>query len=171
MDARALTRWNAKVSRTSGCWLFTGCTKPDGYGRFFYEGKQALAHRVGYEHFVGPIPAGLSLDHLCRVRNCVNPAHLEPVTHAENVKRGIGPTAINATKTHCVHGHPFDEANTYIHPTRGDRTCRACRIISIRASNIRRRARLAATEYPPLLPCAGDEGAQHPPVPQRAAEL
>jgi hypothetical protein len=85
------------------------------------------AHRLFYEQLVGPIPDGLQLDHLCRVRHCVNPDHLEPVTQTANVLRGIGPTAVNAGKTHCVHGHPFTPDNTYINK-QGNRHCRACAI-------------------------------------------
>lgn len=76
----------------NGCWLWTGATSPQGYGRFNAglreDARNVLAHRWSYEHHVGPIPDGLDLDHLCRVRHCVNPEHLEPVTRQENVQRG-----------------------------------------------------------------------------------
>lgn len=87
----------------------------------------ALAHRFAYEDIVGPILEGLTIDHLCRVRHCVNPAHLEPVTHLENVRRGNG--GLNQlAKTHCPKGHPYDEENTYRLPSRpSGRYCRACR--------------------------------------------
>ena len=85
-----------------------------------------MSHRLAYELEIGPIPAGLEIDHLCRVRNCVNPAHLEPVTHAENIRRGTGPLAENARKTECVHGHPLEGANLYVRPGDGHRQCRAC---------------------------------------------
>lgn len=79
------------------------------------------AYRFAYEFLVGPIPDGLELDHLCRVRLCVNPAHLEPVTHAENNKRA------GVAKTHCKWGHPYNEANTYRRRDRpGNRQCRVC---------------------------------------------
>lgn len=93
--------------------------------RFLGPGSKR-AHRVSYETFVGPIPAGLTLDHLCRNTLCINPAHLEPVTIKENVLRGDGPTARNARKTHCDRGHAFDETNTGPNAN-GGRSCRACK--------------------------------------------
>jgi len=90
---------------------------------------------------VGPIPAGLQLDHLCRNRACVRPDHLEPVRSRENTLRGFGPSAINARKTVCAHGHPFDEANTGRSPN-GRRFCRECGRIRARAYQARRRDRL-----------------------------
>jgi len=83
------------------------------------------AHRFGYELLVGPIPTGLTLDHLCRVRTCVNPAHLEPVSIGENVLRGDTRPAANLKKTHCPRGHAYDAANTYI-ARGGERHCRTC---------------------------------------------
>ena len=107
----------------SGCWLWLGGVN-EGYGRVRVGRKQAMAHRVMYEREVGPIPKGLTLDHLCRVRSCVNPAHLEPVTTRENTLRGVGVSALNAQKVACVRGHRFDSKNTY--HLRGKRSCRAC---------------------------------------------
>lgn len=100
----------------NGCWVWSGARDRHGYGKFGH--NSALAHRWSYENFVGPIPAGLHLDHLCRVRACVNPAHLEPVTNAENVRRR------NEQRTHCIRGHAFDDENTY--RSKGRRACRAC---------------------------------------------
>lgn len=90
------------------CWVWTGTlTKPGGYGRFWPSGDQpVLAHRYAYEAYVGPIPDGLQLDHLCRVKQCVRPSHLEPVTNAENQRRAI------AIRTHCPNGHPYPEGET-----------------------------------------------------------
>ena len=132
----ATERFAARVNKTETCWLWTGTITSLGYGQFMVDGRTVSTHRWSYEHHVGPIPSGLVIDHLCRVRNCVNPEHLEPVTNAENVLRGAGLAPTNAAKTHCDHGHPFDAANTYIPPA-GFRQCRECN----RAATRRRRAR------------------------------
>ena len=123
------------VDAQSGCWLWTKYLTRDGYakaklpkveGDWRHGTRTVVAHRVMYEEYVGPIPEGLTLDHLCRVRHCVNPAHLEPVTAEENVMRGEGPCARNARKTHCDHGHPLSGGNLYTYVFRG-RTWRACK--------------------------------------------
>lgn len=109
------------------CWLWTAYIEPRGYGVFRPSGcsTNVKAHRWAYEALVGSIPAGLTLDHLCRVRHCVNPTHLEPVTNRENGLRGNTVAAINARKTHCVNGHEFTPENT---TTRSDggRRCQIC---------------------------------------------
>lgn len=93
----------------TGCWVWQGGTGSKGYGRFrWWPGKRTSAHQAVYEVWIGPIPDGLILDHLCRNPSCVNPAHLEPVTFAENVLRGNGACARNARKTHCPRGHEYD---------------------------------------------------------------
>lgn len=108
----------------SGCWLWTAYVDRKGYGVFGINQRTLVkAHRYSYELHVGPIPEGLQLDHLCRVRHCVNPAHLEPVTNQENVIRG---NAARPKLTHCKHGHEFTPENTYLHPKRGKRHCKAC---------------------------------------------
>lgn len=115
-----------------GCWLWTGATTtrkgdPDGYGVLRVENRNMLVHRLLYEAFRGPIPDGLECDHLCRVRRCVNPAHIEPVTHRINSLRGISPQAKNAERTHCVHGHLLSDDNVYSSPSQpGSRYCRTC---------------------------------------------
>lgn len=140
MKRAALTRFTAKyqVDASSGCWWWTAARTPDGYGVFTgADGKYVRAHRWSYEHFVGPIPTGLELDHLCRVRHCVNPAHLEAVTPRENRRRGTGPAAMNAVKTHCIRGHPFEGRNLYL--WRGHRLCRTCQVNHTRDWRARRK--------------------------------
>lgn len=123
---------------SDGCWIWQGRLSRLGYGQVWADGRNREAHIVVYELLVGPVPVGLELDHLCRKRACVRPDHLEPVTHRENTLRGDGPTARNARKTECDHGHPFDEHNT-VWLSDGRRDCRACRTIRQRAKDRRRR--------------------------------
>jgi hypothetical protein len=113
----------------SGCWFFMGADDNNGYGGFRRSkekgGKWTKAHKVSYDLFVGKVPEGKILDHLCRVRCCVNPEHLEPVTYKENADRGL--TGINmSSKTHCPQGHPYRGDNLYIKPN-GGRDCKTCR--------------------------------------------
>lgn len=109
-----------------GCWLWTAARNQNGYGRFWDGVRLVQAHRWSYEYHVGAIPEGLQLDHLCRVRHCVNPEHLEPVTHAENGRRGLA-GAWQAAKTHCKNGHEFTDANTlWRGPDKRHRGCRTC---------------------------------------------
>jgi len=103
------------------CWEWVGHSDRDGYGRWHVGGKYYLAHRFSYEQNVGPIPDGLTIDHLCRNRRCVKPSHLEPVTQRENVMRGASHVARNSTKTHCVHGH-----SEWTKRPNGERRCAAC---------------------------------------------
>ena len=115
----------------SGCWLWTGFLHKSGYGRIAVSHSiSRFAHRVSYETFKCEIPDGLELDHLCRVRCCINPDHLEPVTHQINALRGeTGEVmaALNRDKTHCPQGHEYTPENTYI-PRRGGRNCRRCKL-------------------------------------------
>ena len=101
---RFLTRINRDENE---CWLWTGRLHKLGYSVIWVNGKDMAGHRYSYELHKGPIPEGLSLDHLCRIRHCVNPDHLEAVTHKENVYRGFSPAAINARKKLCKNGHPL----------------------------------------------------------------
>ncbi|PCK27861.1 hypothetical protein CHR55_10280 [Rhodococcus qingshengii] len=140
-------RFYAKAKRLeSGCWEWQGEILANGYGRIAVRQKRELAHRWSYKHHVGPIPDGLVIDHECNNPACVNPDHLRPMTQQENVLRSeIDLAAINARKTECLRGHPFDSANTYINPSTGARNCRACRRVRIAAHNRRRAERLAST--------------------------
>lgn len=110
------------VNKTATCWLWTARITPQGYGRWcssragFPNGVGA--HQAAYSFTVGPVPSGLVLDHLCRVRHCVNPEHLEPVTLGENLRRGF------RLITHCPQGHKYTEENTYLKGK--NRNCRTC---------------------------------------------
>ena len=112
----------------SGCWLWTGSIKPDGYGQLTFGSKSVGAHRLSYMVFIGDIPESLTIDHLCRIRNCVNPEHLEAVSMRENQLRGTSPMAHHARKTHCKRGHEFTPENTYARDPNGygGRECKAC---------------------------------------------
>jgi len=133
--------WN-KVgphSDPSLCWIWlAGFRQSHGlkYGVFgISRGRGIYAHRFVYELLVGPIPKGMTIDHVkargCTNTLCVNPAHLEIVTRRENILRGTGISAINARKTHCKRGHPFNKTNTY-NPPNGGRKCRACKRIDVK---------------------------------------
>ena len=122
-------RFWRKVEITEACWNWTGSISGHRYASICdANGKMQLAHRVVYEMLIGPIPEGLELDHLCRNTHCVNPDHLEPVTHQENVRRGLAAATVRARfrlMTHCPRGHPYDEVNTHTTPN-GRRQCREC---------------------------------------------
>jgi hypothetical protein len=115
-----------------GCWLWTGSIGSAGYGRIVIDTKRYQAHRLIYELLVEPIPDGLEIDHLCRVRNCVNPDHLEPVTQIENLRRArrfhYGGDGGDSDPNKCVRGHRLEGDNVYRRPSRpNSRECMACR--------------------------------------------
>ena len=123
------------VNPVTGCWEWQGCRSSYGYGRVSGgDGNQKQAHRVVYTLLAGPVPDGLALDHVrargCRSRACCWPAHLEPVTQAENARRGdpasAGFAAFQRAKTHCPAGHEYTPENTFVNP-RGSRECRTCK--------------------------------------------
>jgi len=124
MRRRQVAHFKSRIDKSGpgGCWLWRGSQSRGGYGRY----NETLAHRVAYELFVGSIPEGLTLDHLCRVRHCVNPEHLEPVTLGENLRRGESFSAVNARKTHCPRGHPLSGENLY-RTKSGARCCLICK--------------------------------------------
>ena len=117
-----LERLLARISiSANGCWEWMGAKNDQGYGNFSVSGRLEKAHRYLYERLVGTIPAGYEPDHLSRNHCCVNPDHLEIVTHSENVKRGLP----GIKHTHCKRGHPLNEKNLYISP-KGIRRCEEC---------------------------------------------
>ncbi|MBA7686788.1 hypothetical protein ES703_95246 [subsurface metagenome] len=128
-------RIREKVTITAtGCWEWTAF-QHKGYGRVTYNGKGFRAHRLVYQIIRGPIPEETEIDHLCRNHSCINPFHLEPVTHLENCRRGIsGPRQKN--KCYCPEGHPYDDENTYVYfnESRGSwaRGCKKCRHEAVR---------------------------------------
>ena len=116
-------REKVAVAGPDDCWLWTASTDKDGYGQIGSGPRPATmlkSHRVAYELDVGPIPEGLTIDHLCFNRACCNPAHLTPIPRRANAAQA------NGRKAECPKGHPYDEANTYVNPNTGRRLCRAC---------------------------------------------
>lgn len=126
-----VTFW-PKVEKTATCWLWKGSRDSLGYGAVKVGGHTRRAHRVAWEFLREPIPPGLTLDHLCRVRHCVNPNHLEVVTLRENILRGMGVAANHARQTTCIHGHPLTPENSYCRSGGRERRCRACGAASSR---------------------------------------
>ncbi len=138
--SRGLTlqqRFMAKVFYIpeSGCWYWGGHLDRDGYAKIHVKDRPAMAHAVAYRLFVGPVPEGKILDHTCRNRECVNPAHQEPVTSRENTMRSpIAPAAVNARMTHCKRGHEFAYRSC---PSKSQRYCPTCRK-SLRKQDVRK---------------------------------
>lgn len=135
MTVATLERFSSKfIIGDNGCWLWKAYKNKDGYGRFMLNGKVMYAHRLAYMAIVGEIGKDKELDHLCKVRRCVNPSHLEPVTHRENVRRGDGNpkfAGYNGSKTHCPTGHEYNVKNTRLEKcitsnSGYSRKCREC---------------------------------------------
>ncbi len=121
------------IDNPDGCWLWSASHTPQGYAQFWCahggqpQPRVTTGHKAAYEHWIGPVPAGLVLDHeVCDVRGCVNPWHLATKTHRANILRGMGATARKAAQTHCVHGHAFTPENTYRRPGSAHRSCLTC---------------------------------------------
>lgn len=124
-----LERFLAKIAPAESedaCWLWTGNHNNQRYGMFWNGERKMLAHRWAYEHFIGPIPAGLVLDHLCRTSLCVRPSHLEPVTQAENMRRGK-----RARQRYCKRGHPLFGDNLMRKLSESKRTRRRCKLCEV----------------------------------------
>ena len=119
MSQKSLSRFLDKIDFTDVCWLWIGAINSGGYGNFYLDGKWLIAHRVSYQWFIGEIPEGLEIDHLCREHACVNPEHLEPVIHLDNVRRGNA-GLYERLKTTCSEGHLYDVKW-------GSRRCKQCR--------------------------------------------
>ena len=134
-DRSVIERFRSKyIVDSSGCWIWTDAPDQHGYGSFRLGHRKVRAHRVAYEIGVGPIPEGLTIDHLCRVRLCVNPAHLEAVTMSENVKRGQAARRRPDADTHCCHGHELRAAG------------KKCRICARRAERKYREGKRASSD-------------------------
>jgi hypothetical protein len=132
LDDSPAARLEFRSFYTGDCIVWTGASNRLGYGSLSVGGRFFMAHRLSYELSKGPIPAGLEIDHLCRNPPCINPAHLEAVSHTENVRRGearIVTIRLRAAQTHCKYGHEFSPENTMITKSNGktQRVCRACR--------------------------------------------
>lgn len=138
--SRLVERFWAKVDLSGDCWLWTGAVNSRGYGQFAVDGRSRSAHRLAYEALVEAIPRPLTVDHLCRVKRCVNPAHMEIVTAAENKRRADEANGQGASATSCVRGHALTEDNV-LRNGRGWRYCRTCHNEARRA---KRAARAAA---------------------------
>lgn len=134
--------WSKVEKQFCGCWLWHGTMFSTGYGSFKANGQIKVAHRLSYQFLKGEIPEGLQLDHLCRVRKCVNPEHLEPVTRKENLLRGASFSGENSRKTSCPQGHALEGENLVKSTLRAGK--RACRICANNNQRLRRKLKRGA---------------------------
>jgi hypothetical protein len=125
----------------TGCWLWTASTNNGGYGFIGVNRRVQMAHRVGYELYRGPIPDGMTLDHLCRVTCCVNPCHMEPVSMRANILRGHGVAGKFARRTHCKNGHELSGDNVSSRSDSRARVCVTCHLEGARRSYERRKGK------------------------------
>ena len=147
----AIDRFKSKtVPGENGCILWAGRLNEDGYGQFDVGGKSIGAHIFAFEQAHGPVPEGLQLDHKCRVRHCVNEDHLRAVTSAVNILCGEVIAAVNARKTHCIHGHELNDANVYLVKVGKYRLrqCRECHYIHSRNHDRKRRGYVGQFRMP-----------------------
>ena len=142
ISPKDLRRFKDKVKHSYGCWIWQGYRGKSGYGTFSVKHKNISAHRFSYMAFKGPIPEGMTIDHLCRKPSCVNPKHLEAVPIRENLLRSKNTQASkNLSKTHCKRGHPFSLDNVQL--KNGHRICKECRKIYNRETYARRYSKKA----------------------------
>ena len=136
-----LERIAARTTKTETCWTCDLGLNGPGYSQVSVSGRLRLSHRVVYEHHFGPIPPSMTIDHICRTRNCVRPDHLRVLTNRDNLmaEGSTAPARLNAQKTHCPRGHPYDEENTY-RDKRGFRYCRICERDKTRRLRARKRS-------------------------------
>jgi len=139
---RTTKKFWSYVEKTSTRWVWTGSINSDGYGNLRWINSNCKAHRVSYEICIGKIPEGFTIDHLCRIRNCVNPEHLEPVPHKVNVLRGFGVAGNYARRGTCSYGHELTPENTRI--SRGARVCVICKRLRANESSARNREKIRA---------------------------
>ena len=134
-----IPRLLAKIEQLpSGCWQWKASKYPAGYGQMWNGSRVEQAHRISFREFVGDIPDGCEIDHICRNRSCVNPEHLRAVTHRENMRASDSVMGLNAKKTHCKRGHPLSGENLRVEQS-GARQCRECLRMHARNARSRRR--------------------------------
>ncbi|PXH62351.1 HNH endonuclease signature motif containing protein [Klebsiella variicola] len=140
LPASTESRLLSKVEKDleTGCWIFTGSRLPSGYGILWNGARPTGAHRISFQLYKGEIPAGKEIDHICNNRSCVNPAHLQAISHKENIHKSSTLMGVNARKSHCKRGHPLNGENLHITPL-GARQCKECMRMHARNAKARKR--------------------------------